>query len=51
MPNTKKRESSNGKELATMPRKVGMGVKKGRFDALVTPSPTLSPEKGGMEQD
>ena len=51
MPSNKKRKSGKGKELATMPKKVGAGVQKGRFDALVTPSPTPSPVKREVEQD
>ena len=43
--------SGKGKELATTPEKVGAGVKKGRFDALATPSPTTSPSNGEVEQD
>ena len=51
MPKNKKRKSSRGKELATTPEKVDAEVKKGRFEALVTLSPTPSPIKGGVEQD
>ena len=34
-----------------MSKKVSTGVKEGRFEELVTPSPTLSPAKEGVEQD
>ena len=51
MLSNKKRKGGKGKELATTPEKVGAGVKKGRFDALVTPSPTPSSTKGEVEQD
>ena len=51
MPSNKKSKSGKGKELATTPEKVGAGVKMGRFDVLVTPSPMPSPAKGELEQD
>ena len=34
-------------ELATIPEMVGTGVKKGKFDTLVTTLPTPSPSMGG----
>ena len=51
MPSNKKSKIGKGKEMATTPEKVSAGVKKGRFDALVTPSPTPSPSKGVVNQD
>lgn len=49
MPSNKKRKSGQGKKRATMLEELGAGVKKGMFEVLVTPSPTLSPSKGGVE--
>ena len=51
MASNKKRKSGKGKELATTPEKVGAEVKKGRFEALVTSSPTPFLVKGEVEQD
>ena len=49
MPSNKKRKSDKGRELATTLEKVGAVVKKGSFDALVTPLPTPSPAKGEVK--
>ena len=49
MRSNKKKKSDKRNELATTSKKVGAVVKKGRFDVLVTPSPTPSPKKGGVK--
>ena len=46
MPSNKKGKCGKGKKLATMPEKVDEGVKKGRFDVLVTPHPHYFPQRG-----